>query len=134
MKQPKRQKVMQQRAKAITSNRSINATRLLGSALIAALFALALLNSQPAPAGPHDIWYSASQQMISQEEAERLAINRHGGTVLASELREPNDRPPFYRVKLLSKKGEVRIVRIRANRGEAGEPNKSGATRVKQKR
>lgn len=69
----------------------------------------------PLQAGPHDIWYSASQQLLSPEEAARKAQSEHGGKVLGVELREPNDKPPFYRVKLM-KKGKVRIMRVRATR------------------
>lgn len=105
--------------------------RLLPALLLAlalATPAAALLPAAPVTAGPHDIWYSASQQMISEDEAARIAQAQHGGRVLAVDLREPNDRPPFYRVKLLSK-GSVRIVHINANRGGG-----SAATRVKQNR
>lgn len=83
--------------------------------LVASIGASTAFSGLPLQAGPHDIWYSASQQMMTSEDAARIAQQEHGGKVLGVELREPNDRPPFYRVKLLQK-GKVRIVRVRANR------------------
>ena len=53
----------------------------------------------------------AQNQEITAEEAARRAKEKYGGKVLSSRLVDPGDKPPYFRVKLISD-GTVRVVRI----------------------
>ena len=64
--------------------------------------------SAPALAGRY-----AAAPRISADEAAASVQRQYGGRILAVETRQQNGQV-FYRIKVLTRKGVVRVVRIRA--------------------
>ena len=61
----------------------------------------------------HTEQYAAASPYISADEAAARVQRQYGGRVLAVETRQRNGKT-FYRIKVLTRKGVVRVVRINA--------------------
>lgn len=57
--------------------------------------------------------WAASQPRISADEAAARVQQEYGGRILAVETQQQNGKT-FYRIKVLTGKGVVRVVRIKA--------------------
>jgi hypothetical protein len=61
----------------------------------------------------HTEQYAAASSHISADEAAARVQRQYGGRILAVETRQQNGHV-FYRIKVLTRKGIVRVVRIKA--------------------
>ena len=61
----------------------------------------------------HTEQYAAASPYISADEAAARVQRQYGGRILAVETRQRNGKT-FYRIKVLTRKGVVRVVRINA--------------------
>jgi len=61
----------------------------------------------------HTEQYAAASPYISANEAAARVQQQYGGRILAVETRQQNGHV-FYRIKVLTRKGIVRVVRIKA--------------------
>lgn len=83
--------------------------------LLAVLATGAPGGSATAAFAPEPVLRLAQSERISAREAARIAQEQYGGKVLSVELRQPQNAPPYYLIKLLTN-GNVREVRVRAER------------------
>lgn len=82
--------------------------------LAASLMFPALGLGQPhGPVGLQQWLTLAEQELISREQAIAIAKGRHKGKVLSADLVNKS-KDPAYKVKLLTDKGRVKTVRIKA--------------------
>lgn len=57
--------------------------------------------------------WAAPRAVISADEAAARVQQEYGGRILAVETQQQNGKT-FYRIKVLTRKGIVRVVRVRA--------------------